>query len=92
MKSKIGWCLSQRVIINGSFSNWLPVLSGMPQGSVLLSLLFLLYIDNIYQSISHSSVLMFVDDIALYILYKEIVSPDMLQADLKSLNGLMSHE
>ena len=60
-------------------------------GSWILSLpLFTL--DNIYQSISHSSVLMFADDIALYILYKEIVSPDMLQADLKSLIGLVSRE
>ena len=75
----------QRVIINGSFSNWLPVLSGVPQRSVLGPLLFLLYIDDIYQSISHSSVLMFADDIALY---KEIVSSsdqDMLQADLSKV-------
>ena len=49
------------------------------------SILFLLYIDDIYQSISHTSVLMFADDIALY---KEIVSSsdqDMLQADLSKV-------
>ena len=75
----------QRVIINGSFSNWLPVLSGVPQGSVLGPLLFLLYIDDIHSSISHSSVLMFADDIALY---KEVISPsdqEMLQADLSQV-------
>ena len=75
----------QRVIINGSFSNWLPVLSGVPQGSVLGPLLFLLYIDDIHSAISHSSVLMFADDIALY---KEVISSsdqEMLQADLSQV-------
>ena len=56
-------------------------------GSVLgpLRLLFLLSIDDIHCSISHSSVLMFADDIALY---KEIISPsdqDLLQADLSQV-------
>ena len=70
------------IIINGSFSNWLPVLSGVPQGSVLGPPLFLLYFDDIHETISHSAVLKFADDIAIY---KEIVSQsdqDILQADL----------
>ena len=56
----------QRVVINGTFSDWLPVLSGVPQGSVLGPLLFLLYVDDIHRCVSHSSVQMFADDIALY--------------------------
>ena len=54
----------------------------MPQGSVLGPLLFLSYIDDFHQSISHSAVLMFADDMAIY---KEIESQSdhKLQADLK---------
>ena len=72
----------QRVVINGCFSDWLPVRSGVPQGSVLRPLLFLLYIDEIHHVISNSTVKLFADDIALY---KQIVSTHdetLLQEDL----------
>ena len=75
----------QRVVINGTFSGWLPVLSGVPQGSVLGPLLFLLYVDDIYRCVSYSSVQMFADDIALY---REIVLPsdqELLQEDLNQV-------
>ena len=51
----------QRVIVDGEISNWKSVLSGVPQGSVLGPILFLIYINDLEDDISNK-VLKFADD------------------------------
>ena len=53
----------QRVVIESSSSDWLPVVSGVPQGSIFRSFLFLLYIDDLPSIVSPESTLaLFADD------------------------------
>ena len=54
----------QRVVVNGVKSDWAPVLSGVPQGTVLGPLLFSLYINDISSDIE-SEVRLFADDCVL---------------------------
>ena len=51
----------QRVIVDGEISNWKSVLNGVPHGSVLGPILFLIYINDLEDDIS-SKVLKFADD------------------------------
>jgi len=74
----------QRVALNGEISPWSRVTSGVPQGSVLGPVLFLVYVNDIDEDIS-STVYKFADDTKLV---NEIVSPQdgcKLQDDLKRL-------
>ena len=55
----------QRVVLNGQHSSWSDVLPGVPQGSILGSLLFLIYINHLSDSLQCNSKL-FADDTSLF--------------------------
>jgi hypothetical protein len=58
----------QRVVLPNGASNFRPVLSGVPQGSVLGPLLFLLYINDITDLFNNkTSIKLFADDIKIYL-------------------------
>ena len=54
----------QRVVVNGIKSDWVPVVSGVPQGTVLGPLLFSFYINDISADIE-SEIRLFADDCLL---------------------------
>lgn len=76
---------SQRVIFKNSKSSIISVPSGIPQGSHLGPLLFILYINDLPKVISHSNILMYADDVKLFLSYNDVNSQLRLQSDITSL-------
>ena len=74
----------QRVVVDGEISNWKSVLSGVPQGSVLGPILFLIYINDMDDSIT-SNVLKFADDTKLFRKVNTDGDKQHLQNDIDSL-------
>ena len=73
-----------RVHVNGSFSSWINVISGVPQGSVLGPLLFLIFVNDLSDWVK-GSILMFADDTKIWAKIKDTGDSDLLQQDLNML-------
>ena len=56
----------QQVTVLGATSNSLPISSGVPQGSILGPVLFLLYVNDLPDSVCTSQLAMFADDTKLF--------------------------
>ena len=71
----------QRVTVLGETSDTFPVSFGIPQGSILGPMLFLIYVNNLPDSVLTSHVAMFADDTKIYIQLKSQEVAAYLQAD-----------
>jgi hypothetical protein len=76
---------TQRVLVNGESSQWHPVLTGIPQGSVLGPILLVAFINLLPEATEGSEIFLFADDTKAF---KEIITEpdcDSLQKDIDSM-------
>ena len=77
----------QRVTVLGATSADKPVTSGVPQGSILGPILFLLYVNDLPDVVQHSNIACFADDTKLYKCIDSNPDASLLQRDLTNLGN-----
>ena len=78
---------SQVVAVGGAQSHSVPMISGVPQGSVLGPLLFLVYINDVTTVVSTPSKLsLFADDMSLYRTISSPADYTVLQSDITAIS------
>lgn len=75
----------QQVVVNGVESDWKPVTSGIPQGSVLGPLLFVIFINDLPE-LANSDIYLFADDTKIFNNIKSRTDSETLQADLDKMS------
>jgi hypothetical protein len=78
---------TQKVKVGCSFSAPADVLSGVPQGSVLGPILFLIYINDLPSVLSSSSIKIFADDSKIYFAFRNMDKLDIFTKDVQNVFG-----
>ena len=80
----------QRVVLPGAVSDWTYIRAGVPQGSILGPLLFLLYVNDIVNDIG-SNIRLFADDTSLFIIVDDpVTAAGCINADLGKISAWAS--
>jgi hypothetical protein len=81
----------QVVSVNNSFSDSRPIRIGVPQGSILGPLLFLVYVNDFQHCIKHCKVILYADDTLIYVSAKTANEVEtFLNEDLQSVAEWLS--
>ena len=90
----LNWCRDylterqQRVVVKGEASDWLTVTSGVPQGSLLGPLFFIVYINNLPGVISKdSSIALYADDSKMYRVISTQEDLSTFQSDIDKISA-----
>ena len=76
----------QRVLLNGQTSEWLPVKAGVPQGSILGPLFFIIYINDLPDDLV-STVKLFANDTSLFSVAHDCnISANELNDDMQKIS------
>lgn len=78
---------TQKVRLNGVLSDTLSVTSGVPQGSHLGPVLFLIFINDLSQHIKNCRYLLYADDMKIYKIVKDFSDTKLVQEDLDRINA-----
>lgn len=82
---------TQTVILEGKHSHKIPVTSGVPQGTCLGPILFLIYINDLHEYMKHSTLRLFADDSIIYKTIHKQEDTQKLQHDLDNA-GQWEHD
>ena len=76
----------QVVDINGKLSSEEPIFTGVPQGSILDPLLFMLFFNDFVGCLKNAQVIKYADDTAIYVPGTDILIESRLNEDLSSIS------